>query len=290
MPAKPLPFWERHPILKQVYDDASELSKQQIILPSVMTVATFIAALLLGESISPWLVLRSAGLSIIVGVSLYLLIAILRAPFVIIGQHHREIIDLRQQGAKPESEPIWKPLIERDASRIIRRPLDEANTIYEHEVPDNELNEETNVYVALSRFHHRVGELGQAAYVEIKAHVYLGDADSNAITDYDAVWWPRHQEPGYCDRRYRLSVGDRKEIVLALIDPKNTLWTYEYHTRRNRDKYVPGEELSPVTNPVSGVDFMIAVEIILEFDSVVIDEKRFQYRLQLHDKPHLEEI
>jgi hypothetical protein len=31
---KPPPpdFWERHPILAQVYDDASELSKQQIIL------------------------------------------------------------------------------------------------------------------------------------------------------------------------------------------------------------------------------------------------------------------
>src|SRR2546428_11828608 len=84
-------FSERHPILKQAWSDASELTIQQLAVPSATVVASFVANIVLGESTSWWFWIRSAGLSLGIGLLLYVVIALIRAPFVLIGRHHQEL-------------------------------------------------------------------------------------------------------------------------------------------------------------------------------------------------------
>lgn len=288
-----LPFWERHPILKQIYDDASKLSKQQIILPSVMTVATFITTLLLGESVSWWLIFRSTALSLAVGFGLYLLLAVLRAPFIVIGRHHRQIANLDQQLREinvthDPKESLWKPVIERAGARIINRPVNkESNIISETGIPDFDLDPGyINVNVVLARFHHKVADLGRASYVYVKGHIYIRDAVGTPLADYDAVWWPR--EDG---RSCTLPVGDRTELVLALIQskPSGQLFGYEYHTKPSKTEFFGGEELAPIAELIKGDMVQITVELVLHFGSRVFDQKRFDYRLTLKPKPGIEE-
>lgn len=96
----PIPFGERHPILKQAVIDAGQLTWQQIGVPALTTLSAFAIQvwndymaqrLNLGEN------LKTVLYSVSLGVVLYVLVALVRAPFVVIGRHQRHLADLSQR-------------------------------------------------------------------------------------------------------------------------------------------------------------------------------------------------
>ncbi|HXQ37405.1 MAG TPA: hypothetical protein VN843_25570 [Anaerolineales bacterium] len=111
--SRPLTFSERHPILRQAVDDAIHLSWQQMGVP------------LLGASAGPIITLvneYNAGRlhgwpdaktlvyflvwSLVVGVTLYAIVAVVRAPFVVIGRQQRELADLKERLGLLEAMPL----------------------------------------------------------------------------------------------------------------------------------------------------------------------------------------
>lgn len=94
------PFFERHPILKQAFADASRLSWQQVGVPALGALANFIVSLYrdweagrLDMSLSG----KNLLWSLLIGVALYAVIAVLRAPFVVIARTHQRVTCLDQR-------------------------------------------------------------------------------------------------------------------------------------------------------------------------------------------------
>ena len=134
---------------------------------------------------------------------------------------------------------------------------------------------QTNVSMVLARFHHKMGERGRAAYVDVKAHVYVCDAFGTTIIDYDAIWL--HED----NRTLRLSVGDRANLVLCVISTavQKLIFSYEYQAITNESGLVHTEQMRPVMETIFGEVFQINVELTLSLGNRVFDQLRFGYRL-----------
>lgn len=96
-PTQSLTFWDRHPILKQASEDALDLSIQQVALPMVGTSSTLFIAWWLGQIISWRGALVPIMGSLAVGLLLYILIALIRAPFVVIGRQRSQLYEIAHQ-------------------------------------------------------------------------------------------------------------------------------------------------------------------------------------------------
>lgn len=96
-PRRDLTFAEQHPVAIQIWRDTLKVSREQVIIPGVMTAASFIIDLLQGQVTSVGSAALSLLYAVLVGLILYVLINVIRAPFIVIGQHHRKIVELSER-------------------------------------------------------------------------------------------------------------------------------------------------------------------------------------------------
>src|SRR5438270_6945044 len=136
-PDKHLSFAERQPILYQIWVDTLKLSKEQVAIPLVMSVANFLNDYSAGRVTSAPSAVKSIFVSCLIGVILYLLINIIRAPFIVIGKQHRQITHLTQRLADDEvtlNEVEARPpvVIEKVAESVaaLPEPKHEPNLVY----------------------------------------------------------------------------------------------------------------------------------------------------------------
>ena len=99
-------FISERPILWQAYLDLREFSKAQIVPASIMSLAAFIAAFLTGQVASAGSAALFVLLSIVAGLVFYGLVAVVRAPFIVIGQQHRQLAELNQRLLEVESRTL----------------------------------------------------------------------------------------------------------------------------------------------------------------------------------------
>lgn len=111
---------DQHPIRTQVLVEARTLNKTQVGIPLGMTIATFIVNCIRGEVVSFWTGAAWILISCAVGVLLYVLIALIRAPFIVIGRHHRAIAELSDEVERMRSTPHLP----------IREPKSNPNIVY----------------------------------------------------------------------------------------------------------------------------------------------------------------
>jgi len=96
----PLTFTQRHPILKQSLDDSLQLTWQQIGVPALAALGNFFVTLsndYYANRLDFGGSLRSLLYSLGIGIGLYAFVAIVRAPFIVIGRQNRELIDVRHK-------------------------------------------------------------------------------------------------------------------------------------------------------------------------------------------------
>lgn len=110
--AASLTFAQRHPILKQAWDDAVQLSWQQMGVPMLGVVASLSVTLIReysADHLHGWpdaeTFIYSLVLSGLIGVALYALIAIIRAPFIVVGRQQRQLLDVNNRLSEVESRP-----------------------------------------------------------------------------------------------------------------------------------------------------------------------------------------
>lgn len=105
---------DSHPIRQEILSETKALSTTQVVLPSGMAIATFIVNCLRGDVVSVWSGIFWAFVSLVVGLVLYYLIAVIRSPFVVIGKQHNEIAALLDRVSQLESK---QPVLTGDANQ-----------------------------------------------------------------------------------------------------------------------------------------------------------------------------
>jgi hypothetical protein len=119
----------KRPILEQVWRDLTEFSKAQGIPAIFMGFGTFVAAIMLGQITSLWSGFWLLVLSILAGLVFYALIAVVRAPFIVIGQHHRQLSDINQRLMNAESRLTEAYAVKQLPAPIKAEPK-EPNIVY----------------------------------------------------------------------------------------------------------------------------------------------------------------
>lgn len=147
--SRDLSYSERHPIQKQAWDDGVKFSWQQIAVPGLGAIANLIVTLVneqqagrLHDITGVKTFVYSLLWSLVVGVVLYAVVAIIRAPFVVIGRQSRELIDLRHQiatAARTESvQPRTKPELDLQIYEAFINPSANTATVFLHVSLHNE--------------------------------------------------------------------------------------------------------------------------------------------------------
>ena len=100
------PVVAARPVLQQVKQDLFAFSNAQVVPALAMGIGTFFTACALGQVTSwPSALLLVFG-SVAVGLILYALLAVLRAPFIVIAQHHRQLSDVHQRLVEVEARSL----------------------------------------------------------------------------------------------------------------------------------------------------------------------------------------
>ncbi|MDQ1639950.1 MAG: hypothetical protein QOF62_3289 [Pyrinomonadaceae bacterium] len=111
-----LAFTERHPILSQAWDDAIHLSWQQMGVPVLGVLSSLLVTLareykaghLHGWPDAQTFVYQLLW-SALIGIALYAVVAVIRAPFIVLGRQNRRLIELGQNISDLESRPVVVP-------------------------------------------------------------------------------------------------------------------------------------------------------------------------------------
>ena len=83
-----------HPIRRQIVADTKALGTTQVLVPLGMAAATFIVNWWRGEVVSVPSAAAWLGISVLLGFLVYFVAAVVRAPFVVIGQYGKRITEL----------------------------------------------------------------------------------------------------------------------------------------------------------------------------------------------------
>jgi hypothetical protein len=112
-----LTYWQRHPIQKQTLDDAVQLSWQQIGVPALGAVAGLTVTIMneynagrLKSLTDVKPLLSSLLYSLAIALALYILVAVVRAPFIVAGRQNRELVGLGKRVNDLEQKPEQVPL------------------------------------------------------------------------------------------------------------------------------------------------------------------------------------
>jgi hypothetical protein len=96
----PVSFWDRRPILKQAIDDSRKLTWQQVGVPALAAMGNLITTLYNDYYANRLDVpgsVKTVLYSLLIGLFLYAIVAIVRAPFIVIGRQHQQLASLQQR-------------------------------------------------------------------------------------------------------------------------------------------------------------------------------------------------
>lgn len=234
-----IPFSQRHPILKQAWDDACRLSWQQVGVPTVSAIATLLVSFYRDYYAGrlDLLNLKNLGWSLLVGVVLYVIIAVARAPFVVIGRLQRELLEVRQGLAVSTGNPLFLPdprgntkLVQLEPNILASEPEfhtahnDEDGVIVEGETierpygrSDPFWNDSNEDFVALvvPLFNHLTGnkEVGEIDRISAQVSYRLYDSEKYSREVAHVAWLSN--EESYVDFRrdatHRLIIATLEE-------------------------------------------------------------------------------
>jgi hypothetical protein len=280
--AKPtLQFAERHPVFMQAVDDARNLTWQQIGVPSLAAMGnllfTWINDYLLGRL--DWQSgLRSLFFSLVIGIILYIIVAAVRAPFIVLARNHQRLSLLDNKLALAEERllttstsevmPKNKPEIEPVLCYVTEMELTERMTLLEGK----------GCQVALADFHMKPIEDSEY-WVEVRSQItfHLIDVDLEAkLRIRDAVWL-------HSDKiRLDFHRGETRSLVLALLSPTGVL-AYEHHLqepgRNPKNTY-----LKPLTKPLNEDRLFVRVRLIGEYLNQLRLDETFWYEISKSEK------
>jgi len=237
-----LTFWQRHPILVQIGRDFGQLTWQQIGLPAGTALSATIIQLL-NDYLADRLDWRATGetlfYSLALGAMLYLIVAIVRAPFVVIGAQYKRLLELDRRISHLTGQlQVVRPLPElisglneaapRKVTKTVEidpniQPL-ETELFIAHEQEDGIIVEgeiieryrwaqdSKNLGVLALPFQNRIPEnkpIGTADYVV--ARMVIRSFDSDVVQELNRIAWLSEDS-----HRVYFEQGDtRKLIILA---------------------------------------------------------------------------
>ena len=242
-----LTYGQRHPIQKQAFDDAIQLSWQQIGVPALGALGSLIVTLLneynagrLHDLAGVKSFVYSLAYALLIGVVLYVIVAIVRAPFIVIGRQHRQLLELEGQvsdlAVRPLSPvPSYRRLPEPPAETAPRKvtktveidpniqSLDPevliANEQADGIIVEGEIVEyyvwpedSKNIGVLALPFQNRIPENKPIGVVDyVVARVVIRSFDSDMTQELNRVAWLSEES-----HRVYFGQGDtRKLIILA---------------------------------------------------------------------------
>jgi len=273
------PFSERHPILKQAWDDACRLSWQQVGVPALGALANFLVSLFrdwqagrLDASLSA----KNLFWSLIIGVVLYAIVAALRAPFEVIARHHRQLSDIHQRlmdaegrlteasavkqlPASTKTEPK-EPNIVYLSAEIVEAHRQHHGGIYEGRGPYDSLHRRQNWFWAcVASFRNEVlknREIGGRGLVSAKiSYAFQGQNGSNTASR--AAW--------FGSDRFQVTFGinDTNTLVVATFEDG-----YLFAIQENASRGFSDDRTKHL--PLLGDLHKVHIELISESESKVL--------------------
>lgn len=150
MPESLAPFMERHPIFKQAIADAGQLTWQQVGVPGLTAVSSLVIQLwndYAAHRLELATSVKTVLFSLLLGMALYVLVAIIRAPFVVIGRQHRQLLSLNQRLTEidfsPKPSPSLSPLP--DPGKLLPSSVVATKVV---EIEPNIIALESEIYIA----------------------------------------------------------------------------------------------------------------------------------------------
>jgi hypothetical protein len=268
-----LSYFQRHPILKQILDDARQLTWQQIGLPALAAMGNLIISLYrdyqanrldVSASVKPFLY------SLLIGMVLYVLVAIVRAPFIVMGRHHQQIANLNQRVVEVENRPLPIPaLLALPATpnlKLRRVSVVSVKTEIKDQIfgsPDRTLNEydgqeQRDGYAAVLEFVNDPTAGSVAEIARAKAILTYRETGGDHSLDVGSGVWL-----GLSSEYVPFEVGHSERLIVAVQLSETGGWptTYEYQLEPEADGGL-GWESAPLERRLEGAAYRIKVQIV----------------------------
>jgi hypothetical protein len=258
-----------------------------------MGIGTFITAVVLGQVTSwPSALILVFG-SVVVGVILYAVLALVRAPFIVIAQHHRQLSDVNQRLIEVEARSLDAPLLSLPSSetptQAIPAQMSAASIEFVNfmvvdrwfatsgefpiteEEPDDERDAETlKLQLMLARFYYKP-ERDVPPRIYIKAHLAIADSQGAPLQPrYDAVW---DEDSGSEYKEFE--TADTHALVIGLLPKKaeQGLCIYQYGFKSGR--------FSPTLKTLPGQEFVLHLDLIGKINNITVLRAPMRFLLSL---------
>jgi hypothetical protein len=255
--------FERHPIARRIWDDTIKVSKEQIIIPGVMTIASFISSIVQGQVTSFASAVIWLFVSVLIGLALYILINVIRAPFVVLGRHHRDIWELRQRLIEIEARPPLSvptvaapPEPPRATPNIVVLAARVTTLIRQMDSTLNEGAQGNTIGQAAIVEFRNAGRAKQAvaAVHGVKAHLeYTGGQGQTARVD-NGIWLREY------DDETSFSVGETKALVITLR-PQGSVVAPEYN-QDTTSRTALEQICSPQSARLTEKEYQVTVQLV----------------------------
>jgi hypothetical protein len=267
-------FTERHPILKQAIEDARNLTWQQIGVPSLAAIGnlifTWINDYLLGR-LDLQTGLRSLFFSLLIGLILYVIVAIIRAPFIVLARNHQNLLGLEERLRAAEQRPLLasapglmpakKPEIICPDCSIVDMELTDRMTLVEG----------SGCQTVLADFYMMPVEDSER-WVEVRSRITFYDREFETHALVKEGVWLHSDSVSLAFHR-----GETKSLVLALLSP-NGISGYEHHSYET-GTYPKYTHLKPKVGKLDYENCYVEVELFGEYMDQLRLKRTFWYEI-----------
>jgi hypothetical protein len=264
-----------HPVFTQAKADARNLTWQQIGVPSLGAMGSLIYTWINDYKLGHLDLrggLRSLFFSLLIGIGLYIIVAFVRAPFIILARNHQRLLQLSSRLIAVEDRsanmltsstvmPPNKPEIECPACYIAEMGLTDRMCV----------EEGTGNQIALADFHMEPVEDSER-WVEVRTNITFHDMGFETRLRVNDGVWLHSDKISLAFHR-----GETKTLVVALLSPKGIL-AYEHHLnepgRNPKNTY-----LKPLIKPVNEERSFVEVRLIGEYLDQLRLDRTFWYEI-----------